>query len=375
MTNFDELKREFIYYMEEKHREFLFPKKFFGCMMAIFVEQEPTTQDRIEELTNYSKTTISQMLKLMQVNFPIKVIKKSGIRKKYYTIDMNPREFTLVFFTRIIDSYKGKIDFLLPIIEELELQSKKHPRFDTFKQFLKDYYYHSSLYIRILTETDEELRKMVNKGQIESSVLSSYNILNSPAHQKKIQALLGPSTENETSISQKIEDPNLAAVYDQIKEKFFQKFRENLTSSGSQQSIARAVIGTELLLEQRPLTQEEIEKATKFQRSTISDTLKLLLAIKMIEVVKRPGDRKKYYKILQSWDARTIQRFRVNTFYAAEVKNQVNDWIGKLGTKELIEKDSFVPFLQEIHHSYAQFEQYFRLLEVKYLNLRVVGSE
>jgi hypothetical protein len=32
---------------------------------------------------------------------------------------------------------------------------------------------------------------------------------------------------------------------------------------------------------------------------------------------------------------------------------------------------SLLVFFQDIHHSYEQFDQYFKLLEVKYLNIRL----
>ncbi|MFX0122988.1 MAG: hypothetical protein ACFFAE_05065, partial [Candidatus Hodarchaeota archaeon] len=92
-----DIKREFIKFMEEKHTGLFFPKKYFGCMMAVFIEQEPITQDNIKKLTNYSKTTISQMLKLLQVNFPLIQIKKPKIRKKYYSVNISTREFMITF--------------------------------------------------------------------------------------------------------------------------------------------------------------------------------------------------------------------------------------------------------------------------------------
>ncbi|MHA2096026.1 MAG: MarR family transcriptional regulator [Candidatus Hodarchaeales archaeon] len=136
--------------------------------------------------------------------------------------------------------------------------------------------------------------------------------------------------------------------------------------------MARAIIGTELLLERRPLTQGEIEKSTKFQRSTISDTLNLLLKLKMIELVKRPGDRKKYYLMVQSWDVRTIQRFKINVMYAIEMKSRISDWIEKAEANTLDKNNPlFYRSLKDIQYTYIQFEQYFRLLEVKYLNIRL----
>ncbi|MHA1978928.1 MAG: hypothetical protein ACW98I_18640 [Candidatus Hodarchaeales archaeon] len=368
----EEIKKEFVQYMEEKHSGYLFPKKFFGCMMAVFIEQVPVTQDRIEELTSYSKTTISQMLKIIQMRIPLKQVKKPGIRKKYYTIDMTPRKFMVTVLMMIIDSYKDKVDFMPPLIEEIRPYTQKHAKFKSFKEFLENYYKFSTLFMQLLSETSHELSDLVDTGQINASELSNYNILSSPEHQRKIQLLLDPPNKTKSFMELRIREPSLAEQYSQFKQQFFQEFRENLTYSGSQNAMARAIIGTELLLERRPLTQEEIEKSTNFQRSTISDTLNLLLKLKMIELVKKTGDRKKYYLMVQSWDMRTIQRFKLNIMYAIEMKKRVSDWIEEAETNSLDKKNPlFYRSLKDIQYTYMQFEQYFRLLEVKYLNIRL----
>ena len=136
--------------------------------------------------------------------------------------------------------------------------------------------------------------------------------------------------------------------------------------------IARTILGTELLLENRPLTQEELERATGFQRSTISDTLKALLEMKMVEIIKKPSDRKNYYMIVQSWDTRTINRLRLNIRYAIEMKKGMSEFLEI--TKQIDTGEDINPllvFFQDIYHIYEQFGQYFKLLIRKYLNIRL----
>ena len=367
-----DIKREFIKFMEEKHASLIFPRKYFGCMMAVFIEQEPITQDSIKKLTSYSKTTISQMLKLLQVHFPLIQIKKPKIRKKYYTFNISTREFMITFLRMLIDVYKDKIDFILPMIEEIKPYAEKHRKFHEFSEFLRKYYEYSTLYINLLLDTAEEFNNLIKTGKTDMNESFSTDFLSSPENQQYIQSLCKPPKLPSSFPIHPIEDKQLSKVYIQLKEKFFQRFRENLTSATSQTAIARAIIGTELLLENRPLTQEEIEKSTNFQRSTISDTLKILLNMDMVQVIKKPGDRKNYYMIVQSWDARTINRFRVNVGYAIEMKKNISDFIKKIN--QIDAGDDINPllvFFQNIHHSYEQFEQYFKLLEVKYLRIRL----
>ncbi|UCG03339.1 MAG: hypothetical protein JSW11_04980 [Candidatus Heimdallarchaeota archaeon] len=367
-----DIKREFIRFMEEKHAGLLFPKNYFGCMMAVLIEQEPITQDNIKKLTNYSKTTISQMLKLLQVNFPLIQIKKPKIRKKYYSINLSTGEFMITFLRMLIEAYRDKVDFILPLIEEIKPYTKKHQKFQNFSEFLENFFKNSSLYIKLLTDSSEEFSILVKSEKIEIDELISTDLINSPENQTYIQSLFTPPKLPTSIFIQRIGDKELSRIYVQIKNKFYQKFRQNLTSARSRTAIARAVIGTELLLEKRPLTQKELERATGFQRSTISDTLKLLLNLKMVQLIKKPGDRKKYYMIVQSWDARTINRMRANIGYAIEMQEGISDFIEitkQIDTGEEI--NSLLTFLHHIHHSYKQFEQYFKLLEVKYLNIRL----
>ncbi len=367
-----DIKREFIKFMEEKHSNLLFPKNFFGCMMAVFIEQEPITQDRIKKLTNYSKTTISQILKLLQVNFPLVQIKKPKKRKKYYTINISTREFMITFLRTLIDVYKDKADFILPLIEEIKPYTKKHQKFRNFSEFLENSFKYSSLYINLLRDSADEFINLVKSGKIKIDNLITTDIMNSPENQLYIQSILNPPKYQTPVLVQRIGDIQLSKLYVQLKNKFYQKFRENLTSARSQTAIARTILGTELLLENRPLTQEELECATGFQRSTISDTLKSLLNMKMIQLIKKPKDRKKYYMIVQSWDTRTINRLRLNIGYAIEMKEGISDFIEiakQIDTGEDVK--SLLLFFQEIYYSYEQFEQYFKLLELKYLNIRL----
>jgi DNA-binding transcriptional regulator GbsR (MarR family) len=157
-----------------------------------------------------------------------------------------------------------------------------------------------------------------------------------------------------------------------LKNKYYQKFRENLTIARSQSEVARSIIATELLLEQRPVTQKEIEEATNFQRSTISSSLKLLLEMKMIQVIKKPSDRKKYYLAVQSWDTRTINRFKLSINYANVMKEKISYLLEMIEDIKLSdEKRGLIEFFEQIYYSYEQYEQYFKLLELKFLNIRL----
>ncbi|MFX0210561.1 MAG: hypothetical protein ACFFDT_31565, partial [Candidatus Hodarchaeota archaeon] len=160
----DDLKQELIEYIADIHVGLLFPKKYFGCLWAVFIEKNPITQDRIIELTGYSRTTVSQMLNIIQVIFPLIQIKKPKIRKKYYSINLSTREFMITFLRLLIDAYKDRVDFILPLIEEIKPYTKKHQKFRDFSEFLKNYFEFSTLYINLFSDTTDELNSLIKIG-------------------------------------------------------------------------------------------------------------------------------------------------------------------------------------------------------------------
>ena len=162
----------------------------------------------------------------------------------------------------------------------------------------------------------------------------------------------------------------LLTIYNQMKNNFYQRFRDNLSTGESQLMQARTIIGTEILLENRPITQSEIEKSTKLARSLISDALSLLVDWKMVRLIKISGERKKHYMINFSWDGRLINRLRVNRKYASEVKDKIAMLIDKAKLLERSEDNlHLLDFLQHIQHSYHQFTRYIEHLELKFLKI------
>ncbi len=370
--NTDPLKREFIRYMEETHSTLLFPRKFFGCLMAVFIEQKPVTQDRIEQLTKYSKTTISQMLKIIQMNFPLRGLKKLGIRKKFYVVDIHPEDFMLFFFQMIINSYKNRVDFVQPLLKGLEPYVNIHSRFQNFYDFLENFYSYSTLYLNLLTDTTDDLTRLFDKNH--SAPDRRYlDVLDKPENLLKIQKLLAPPKIDIDLLQPQIPDNELKTKYSEFKEQFYRLFRENLILAQSQTEIARVIVGTELLLERRPLIQKEIQQATKFQRSTISESLKMLQERQMVQLLKKPGDRKKYYVMIQSWDRRTVTRIKLNTYYASEVKSKIEDLLEQIKSIQKTSNEIILlsSFFEHLYNSYTYFEQYFNFLERKYLSIRL----
>ncbi|MFX0061368.1 MAG: hypothetical protein ACFFC7_04215 [Candidatus Hermodarchaeota archaeon] len=374
----DELKKDFIVFMENLHEHYVFPKNYFGTLMAVFIEQQPVTQERIEYLTGYSRTTISQMLKLIRINFPLIQVKKPGKRKKFYEFNIDPTEFMINLFQRLLEFYKDRVDFLPPLIEEINPYAQKNARFLNFRNFMENFYRLSNLFFRLTSETAEEFTEIMRTGRIDASELPTLNLLRSPETVEFIQNLLTPpeTPSNFEEPGSELED-SLVKLYTKFKHKYYQEVKRNLILVGSPNLLNFNIIATELLIEQRPITQEEIEASTNFHRSIISDTLKRLQSVGLVEVIKKPGHRKKHYQAIHSWDSLMFNKFTRNINYAEKAKNKIKTLIEQLETikSNSNEYQSLLTFFKKIYNSFDLYEHYFHLLEAKYIKIRLQESK
>ncbi len=368
----DEIKQDFIEFMEITHIGQLYPKSFFGVLMALFIEENPTTQDRIETLTGYSKTIVSQSLQSLQKHVPITVVNRPGTRKNFYSIELSRKEFMILFLRLIMDAYQDKTDFIPPLIDKISPYLQKNARFSIFRHFLEQFYKMSKLYLKIIAETAEDLTHLIRTGQIRAERILNHQLFDAPENLEFIKELMSPARIPPKIPENAQIDEKLLTIYAQLKDEYYRLFRLNLSSGESQVLVARSIIGTELLLENRPLTQEEIENATHLQRSIISEALNLLLAWNMVQLVKKKGDRRKYYVTLQSWDSRMIGKLRLNLKYTCTVKQKLILLIEKTHASNLTkERKPLTAFFQDLFDIYTQYEHYFKLLEWKFCEYRL----
>ncbi len=361
----EKIKKEFIQFMEDSHKNLIFPKNFIGCMMSVFIEQKLVTQERVMELTGYSLSTVSQMLNLIQRNMRLDRIKEPKIRKKSYTFYLPPRIFMFDFFQIIIESFIDKIEFVLPIIEELNQYTNKHEAFLKFQNFLKQFYEKSNIFLSLHTDTSKEMKELILSNSQNESSLDDSTLQESLEYSKKIKEIFKLPLEPKDDSFQAIQSEELLKSYIELKNRFYQQFRATLQTS--QLMTARSIIGTELLLENRPMTQVEIEENTHLARSLISEALNLLLEYRMVKLIKKSGDRKNYYLIYQSWDVRMINRIRASQKHAKNIRMKLYSWMEELKQDKANEDaKSLLTTLSEIHHSYAKFEQFYKILELRY---------
>ena len=171
------------------------------------------------------------------------------------------------------------------------------------------------------------------------------------------------------AIKTRIDDLSLLESYIELKYKYFQKLRENINPFYNQAIIAWTIILHEILIEQEPITQKQIQASTRFQRSIISDMLKILIDRDLVKIIKIQGDKKKYYQAKHSWYGLALNKFDRNIEYARNVRNYMKILIKKLeANKDDSEEYSTLDlFFEKIHKSYELLEQYLQSLKVIFI--------
>ncbi|MFX0095871.1 MAG: hypothetical protein ACFFBD_29300 [Candidatus Hodarchaeota archaeon] len=361
----DDIKKEFIQFMEKVHTQYAYPKNFFACLMAILIEQHPITQDRIMELTRCSRTTVSQLLTQIQMNLPIKQVRIPGKRNKFYEYTSEPTDFMIDIFISNLESEEFKVDYIPPIIEEISPYSEKHPIFSNFKHFLETLYHHFSLYFDVLSKSREEFISIIKADKAVISKLKEYNKM----QPEKIAKIL-KSQEIESDEPKSEMDPELFKTYIQFKRKYFQKIREVIGPLRSQKATYYVIIFQNILIEQEPITQEEIQDSTGYQRSIISDTLQILIQQGLVKVFRKPGDLKKYYQNTISGDQMVFNRFKRVSGYTKTVKTKIDSLIEQLKNfkDDSSEYQSTKTFFEKMYQAYDNAEQYIEALEIKFLS-------
>ncbi|MFX1255896.1 MAG: hypothetical protein ACFFCZ_30095 [Promethearchaeota archaeon] len=368
----DDIKKQFIRFMEDIHTHYAYPKNFFGCLMAILIEQRPTHQKRIMKLTGYSRTTVSETLTKIQMNLPLEQIRIPGERKKFYKYGDDPTSFMIDFLDVVLESKEVKMDYIPPILDEIKVYSEKHPRFRSFKRFLETIYYEFNLYFNLLEESKEEFKGILKTGNIDNSKIHELSSSRSEEMTSFIQKILEPSNQLvEFDESKSKMDTRLFETYIQLKHRYYQKIREVIGPLRSQQAVYLPIIYQNILIEPEPVTQEEIQIATTLQRSIISEVLQFLAQQGLVKVFKKPGDLKKYYTNTISWSGLVLNRFNRFFNYTKLVKEKINNLTEQL---EIIndnseEFDSLLAFFEKMYTAYDLIDQYVQGLQVKFLKI------
>jgi DNA-binding transcriptional regulator GbsR (MarR family) len=322
----EEIKREFIRYMEEVRSGEPYAKNFMGCLLAIIIEPEPVSQERIANLTKYSQATISLTLQKLQFLMPIRTVRKIGDRKHYYVHDSPPERFVLDLWQMRLKAQTIDIDQIERMIERVGENGSRNSKSVRFYNYLKNLH----LYLRIV----HELRNM-SVAKFEQ-ILETESFENLQVHDAKA-----------------LQSGKLA------------KFLENLRSAtsdyvGIPNPLYSQVVANQLLVIhdvflEGTVTQKEIENSTLLPRSTISEVLTSFVKMGIIRVSKKEGSRIKLYQSAISFTDLMLSNYDQLASHISEAMPRLSEFI--LATRKSHSKSKegkkFLEILRSLEKAYS----------------------
>ena len=350
----DELKRELVKYMEETHRR-RYHRNFFGCLTTLLVEDGPVTQERIMELTGYSKASVSLTLNKLQLTLPIKTLKIMGDRRHYYEYRGGPEQFLVDILERRTEVPDIDMELIHTIHEKAMAKVKEHPSYEKLENYLRELH----LFLRLM----HSIRKK-NFNKFKTTLKSgSFQELNFPEvsdiNYRQILNFLNDKRTSGKDNTMKNGDAkdNQPWDYIELKREYFRSIKTGFNPLYAQ-SVANLVLVVHDVIIEKATTQEAIQESTQLPRSTISDVLSLACDEGIIQVEKVHGFRTRIYIPALSLLELILNYYDNACVYALTIRKKIRDLLNRL--KDITPRDSeFMNF----HGKLIELEKAFVITE------------
>ncbi len=335
-----QVKIDYVSYMTQIFKVMAYDEIITSILYALMVEGgKYLTQEDLEFLTGFSRSSISEALSkvtLITQDFPIIHTRKPGDKKKYYYCPISFEEYVKRSFLVTADVSKQSIEFLPKLITRLDTISPQTPSIFNVKRIFMYLYAAISYYELIMKKSNEFLGEMFDDPDYEPNF--STLIDNTQIYLPK----RGTIPSNDTLV--------------QIKREFITRMISMSTEllGGNEELIA---VFLALMLENDPVTQDELIKLTGSSRSNVSRALSMMVDLKILDTIKKPQDRKKYYKSKTSFEDYGLGKLKRVQGYYAQI--------------QMIMQKKFLPDLEKINPlSEADKEEKKRLIDFFQDNIR-----
>ena len=276
-----QLKLDYIEFISQTNKNMGFDINLSSVLFALLLEQKPISQDEIMELTGLSRGAVSGTLASLgspNSNFAVLKTRKPGDRKRYYYCPYDFAQYIRALFTVSLKTSEAFTDFVPPLLKRVEALPSE-PRTEYFKELIQ-------YLTRVLTIT--------NRFSLESEQLVEEYFKVSvidPTIFERIQQDLEENVQSDIVIPK---DDTISKV----KRDFINEMMA--LAAGLIKSKEQITIFLCLYIEPEEVNQDQIMEVTGYSRSTISEALKHLVNLETVKVIKRAGDRKKYYTLTQN---------------------------------------------------------------------------
>ena len=340
---FIDIKRNYLIFMEQTLT--WFDPNLVRILFALLMEGEALDQNQIIELTELNRATVSETLSRLTDStskFLVLQTRKKGERKKYQCL----QKLAVYFRTLLIEGLevtKFSLEQVPLLIHRLDALPSQNPENLRVRRFLNEYWEFSNYFHFTVAYFQNNLEKFVKNPD-------------------SISQFIGNISSKDTK------DFNFAgSKYDLISKDSLERIKKDfIEDQAANQSAAvgkkkeLVMISLLFFVEEKPLTQDYIIRITGYSRSTVSVTLKTLIRLNILQVIKKRKDRRKFYKLKYTLTENlfnTVKQFRHIFSHAKEIiQVQFQSSLEKI--KENGEKEKLLTFLEENIRFFELFEDY-----------------
>ncbi|MFW9903309.1 MAG: hypothetical protein ACFFFH_03175 [Candidatus Thorarchaeota archaeon] len=294
---FIQIKIDYVQYMMQVYSAMAYDETTTGILFALMLENYLTADD-LEVLTGLSKPTITKTLSKISImfsEFPVIQTKKPHGRKKYYYCPLSLEPYIKHNFLAVMTASEISLEFIPKLISRLDALSPQTSAIAHVRRTLLYLYVAIYYYKEFFTKCEPLIDQMLQN----SDYTPDFSGLLETIH-------FDLSLQNIDSIGDTFMD---------IKRSFITNMLE-LSSEiiGGEEELISIFLA--MLLEDKPVTQDEIMMITKSNRTKVSQALSKMEELKVVKIIKKSGDRKKYYKGAPSIEEYGIGKLgRVLSYY------------------------------------------------------------
>ncbi|MFX1516823.1 MAG: hypothetical protein ACFFC6_10960 [Promethearchaeota archaeon] len=332
---FIQLKIDYVQYMMQLYNVMAYDETTTGILFALMIENYLTADD-LEILTGLSKPTIAKALSRISImfsEFPVIQTKKPHDKKKYYYCPLSLEPYIKYNFLAVMTASEISLEFMPRLLSRLDALSPRTSAITHVWRTLLYLYVAIYYYSEIFTKCEPLIDQMLQNADFTPDFSSFL---------KEIQFNLSlPEIE-----------ANDDTLLD-IKRYFITNMLE-LSSEiiGGEQELISVFLA--MFLEDEPITQDEIMLVTRSNRTKVSQALSKMEELNVVKVIKKTGDRKKYYKGAPSLEDYGVGKLgRVQGYYTQIQMMMQKKFLPELvkitvtEEKEKKEKERLTKFFEE----------------------------
>ncbi|MBU7038009.1 MAG: hypothetical protein HXS52_08755 [Theionarchaea archaeon] len=352
----DDFKRELVQYMEKAHGR-RYHHNFFGCLTALLVEDGPTTQERIMELTRYSRASVSLALQKIQLTLPVRTLKIMGDRKHYYTYEKDPEQFLVDILSRRTDIPDINPEMIRTIQKKAEKKVLKHVSYRRLLQYLEEL----QLYLKIMHSVRKSnlitFKKVLQSGSFAGLNIPEVTALNSNEVIGFLRRLKG--SEDLSGTEDRSTEGKPPLHYIELKREYFRGIKTGLNPLYAQSAADLLIVVHDVIIE-KTTTQKALQESTQLPQSTISDMLSVAVEEGFIVVEKVSGSRTKMYRPAVSLAELILNYYDRGFAYASTTRSKIEDLLHRMQdrTPEDTESAGFSEILNVLERAYLITEEF-----------------